>query len=223
MYESQEDITKDTILTNEDKKVFIAERVFQGDIANYTGSSLAIRGTDDKRIKVVDTLPDQGNYQVFEQKGQTKGEHLLGYLLGRPYEVAFNDEMNYSKLTGAGGVTLREDFNSKTSNISFKIPNVTNQLINELALGGKIESDGSIAIPAIPSKEIENRRFFTTVSYVDNDGKETIRVYSNCKVKVTSQNDSVEDYQAYAIEITPEQDNFTSLTGDVGYSFKLDA
>ena len=217
MYASVEEINKDTQHSGKLKRVYVAERVYQGVIADYDGDSLNLRGKEDKTITTVMSKPTEGMYQVYREGGISLEDNYLGYLFGHAYEVTPNKEDTYEKLTTDGGATLREVLVSSVNTVTFKIPNVENRKILQYAFTGELDSDGDIPIGNKPSKNIEDKRFFVTIEGRDDDGHSNRLVYSNAKIKVTSLSDSVESFRGLTVEITPELDGFTTLTGNVGY------
>ena len=106
MYASIEDINQDTQHSGKLKKVYVAERVYQGAIAGYEGASLHLRGREDKTIATVMTKPTEGMYQIYRESGISLGDNYVGYLFGHAYEVTPNKEDTYEKLTTDGGVTF---------------------------------------------------------------------------------------------------------------------
>ncbi len=217
MYASIEQLNRDTQHSGKLKKVYAAERIFQGDITDYEGSSLFMRGKDAKVITSVEAKPETGSYQVYRTGGISHGDNYWGHLFGHAYEVTPNKEDTYEKLTTDGGVTLKEVLVSSANTVTFKIPNVENREILQYAFSGLLDATGDIPIGNQPSKEIENKRFFVTIEGKDDEGKVNRLVYSNAKIKITSLSDSVESFRGLAVEITPELDTFTTLTGNVGY------
>ncbi len=217
MYANLNELNQDTEHLEKLKKVYVAERIYQGPIDEYEGSSLHLRGERDKTISTLGEKPTEGNYQAYLAGGIAQQGSYRGFLFGHAYEVAPTKEDNYERLITDGGVALREVLVSRTNAVTFKIPNVENRQILQYAFSGELDDQGDLPIASSPSGSIESKRFFVTIEGRDDEGKINRLVYSNCKIKVISLNERIENFRGLEVEIVPELDGFTALKGNVGY------
>ena len=220
MYANLDELNQDTEHLDKLKKVYVAERIYQGAIADYDGASLYLRGKEDKTITTAMSKPTEGMYQVYLEGGLSAEGVYLGYLFGHAYEVTPSKEDGYERLVTDGGVALKEVLVSQVNTVTFKIPNVENRKILQYAFSSVLDSDGDLPIATTPSGEIENKRFFVTIEGRDDDGRLNRLVYSNAKLKVTSINERIDNFRGLEVQITPELDAFTALGGNVGYYLK---